>query len=140
MFRMSEFRKQQVRLQIQRAIQKAPTKIKLQRDLVTLDKYKGKHRTTITVVEKEIFIDYKNSYILTTNRDMPDGNVNFVKRIQLYDVWREDFEYKIGDYFYLNGMKYTITLPVDNQELFWQCDIEISVPQNKLEVTVHDYS
>lgn len=137
-FKMSEFRKNQVRLQIERAIQKAPSTIDLKRDIITLDEFKGKHRDTTDVITEDVFIDFTKSYIFKDNLDSPSGNIHTLKKITLYAVYSEDYEFKFNDYFYLDGVKYKVIFPKNNYDLFWICDLEAKLDEKDLGVITND--
>lgn len=120
----SEFRKQQIRYQIERAISRFPQVIDLMRYEVKTDRYRNKTKTPFKVGTETVFFDTKNAYKITINKDVPSGNINTLKRFYIYAVYREGLEYRIGDFFYIDDIKYRIIYPKCNYELYWICDLE----------------
>lgn len=132
-FEISPFRKEQIRLQIVRAIKKEPTTINLKRDKVTIDKYKSKKRVAEDITTIEVFLDYKKAYRKDLNESVPDGNVVEVKTIDLIAVYEPSYELKFGDYFIIDGMKHVIKYAKNHNDIYWQGQVTVEVNPAKIE-------
>lgn len=130
-FRISEFKKQQLRYQVQRMIAKAPTVIELKRDVIILDEFNGKTRKPITVGKIEVFLGKEYGYDKVSHESNPSGYVKTLNRLYILAVWEEEYEYEFNDYFYLHGLKHRIIYPKNNDDIYWECDIEVILPNDK---------
>jgi len=131
-FELSPFRKEQIRLQVARAIQKDPTNILIKRDIITEGEYKSKKREPTDVIEMDVFLDYRKTYRKDNHVGIPDGNVTTLATIDLYSVYSDDYTLKFGDYFYLDGMKHIIRFPKEHNEIYWHAKVIVEVPMDKI--------
>lgn len=133
MFEISPFRKDQIRLQVRRAIKSEPTIINIKRDIISRDKYKGKKRTQVDVITEEVFINYRVTSRRDLNQNIPDGNVVELKTLDLYAVYTPQYELRFGDYFILDGMKHIIKFPKNHNDIYWHAQVTVEVNRAEIE-------
>lgn len=68
---------------------------------------------------------FNNSNRSANTTVLPGGIVTNFKPNTLLLVWEPGIEYKVGDFFMLNGVKYTVTNPVNvsNLNIIWQLEL-----------------
>lgn len=118
--------KERIKKQIQRAISNLPTNIELKRvEEIDLG-YDSYEKQEITVATFQSFVDNGGSKLDTRVGTQGDfGKINRIKSISLIAIYDENFEIRIGDYFYLQGLKHRIAYPKNQYGIYWECDVEV---------------
>lgn len=118
---------EKIKLSMIRAIAASPTNVEIKRIPKVSDGMNGfKNGSEITVVEIDAFLDESKAKLNTLNSIDDSGVTRKIEGIELL-VPYGNYELKIGDYFSHNNTKYTIRLPINMYDIFWQCTVEVEV-------------
>lgn len=129
-----EINKAKIKKRIQRAIEKLPTYIELKR----IDKIGPEYdyeEKEVPVASFPAFLDRSKSAMKQEAMVLKkQGDVKSVAKISILLVWDESFVIQEGDFFYLDGLKHVIVYPKNNFDIYWECDVEVVVNEQRLHV------
>lgn len=112
--------KKLIKRQVKNAIEVNPTIIELKRE-EKIDLGRDDFETKeVAVATFKGFFDKSDSRVNITNEG---ANITRAFNFILICV-KEDFKIKVGDYFYLEGIKYLVTYPKNNYNIYYECNLE----------------
>lgn len=123
-----------IRQKVERAISKAPLTITLMRPYKVDDGCGGyftpEIRPEAEVATIQGILDNSQSGVSgVSSTPTPGGVVTSSKSPKFITIWKEELEIKRGDYFTLDGVKYTVTNPVNilNMNIYWELNLELNI-------------
>lgn len=129
-----------IRQKVERAINKAPLTITLMRDFKVDDGCGGyiipEVRPDAKVATIQGILDNSSSGVSgVSSTPSPGGIVTKSNSPKFITIWQEELEIKRGDYFTLDGVKYTVTNPVNilNMNIYWELSLELNIYGRELD-------
>lgn len=120
--------KGRIKAKVDQAISNLPTTITLKRDAKVSDGYDGYTEVPETVAEFDGFLDSSKSRLGVDSITQGDfGTIKTIRKVNLLAVFDETFEIKIGDYFVVDGIKYRVSYPRNQYDIYWECECEVVV-------------
>lgn len=129
-----------IRQKVERAISKAPLTITLMRAYKVDDGCGGyftpENKPEVEVATIQGILDNSQSGVSgVASTTAPGGIVTYSKSPKFITIWKEGLEIKKGDYFTLDGIKYTITNPVNilNMNIYWELNLESYIYEREVD-------
>ena len=116
---------ERIRQQVQKAIDALPSEIDLKRISKVDDGYGGDIESETDVKIFNAFIDFasnKPQIFINTN---DSGTITSVKNITLLAAYDLTFIIDKDDYFTYKGIKYNVRYPINQFDIYWECELEV---------------
>ena len=113
-----------IRQQVQKAIEALPSLIDLKRIDKIDDGFGGYTEGEIPVKLFNGFIDFSTSKPQIEIYLEDKGAITSAKNITLLAAYDPSFEIKKDDYFMFKGTKYRIRYPINQFDIYWECELE----------------
>ncbi len=132
-----------IRNKVRKAIQVAPTNVTVYRPNKVDDGYGG---YIIPEDKPNVRINQLDGVFTNSSRGantitLPGGIVTNFKPSTLLVLWEEGIDYRVGDFMYIGGIKYTVTNPINvsNLDIIWQLEMSSKDEEKEENTNVNTY-
>lgn len=116
---------ERLRQQVQKAINALPAEINLKRLMEIDDGYGGSTKDEVEVKTFNAFIDFASNKPSITINTSESGSITSVKNIILLAAYDTTFSIQKDDYFSYKGTNYKIRYPINQFDIYWECELEV---------------